>query len=89
MNEIERIVYGNGKTMQLIVAIEELAELQKELTKSLRGQENIDHIEEEMADVLLIIDELSYIFRITQDSLLDRVQAKIDRTLERMTDEHK
>ena len=89
MNDIERIVYGNGKTMQLIVAIEELAELQKELTKSLRGQENIDHIEEEMADVMLIIDELSYIFRITQDSLLDRVQQKIDRTLERMTDEHK
>lgn len=89
MNDIERIVYGNGKTMQLIVAIEELSELQKELTKSLRGQENIDYIEEEMADVLLIIDELSYIFRITQDSLLDRVQQKIDRTLERMMDEHK
>ena len=51
-----------GKESQLIVAIEELSELIKELTKHLRGENNVDHISEEMADVLIMLEQLHIIF---------------------------
>lgn len=51
-----------GEDQQIIVAIEELSELQKELTKHLRGEGNQKHIAEEMADVRIILSELGFIF---------------------------
>lgn len=51
-----------GEDQQIIVAIEELSELQKELTKHLRGEGNPKHIAEEMADVRIILSELGFIF---------------------------
>jgi hypothetical protein len=51
-----------GVTSQLIVAIEELSELQKELTKQIRGNGDINHISEEMADVYIMLEQLGIIF---------------------------
>lgn len=59
--EIEREAAERyGVRSQSIVAIEEMSELQKELTKLLRGEcENrIDHISEEMADVYIMLEQL-------------------------------
>lgn len=44
----------------LIIAIEELAELQQALTKLLRGKPDLDNLAEEYADVLLILDWIAY-----------------------------
>ena len=41
----------NGDSAQLVVAVEELSELTKEITKCLRNKGNIDHLAEEVADV--------------------------------------
>ena len=43
-----------GKTSQCTVCMEEMAELTKELSKNLRGQDNAAHIAEEIADVEII-----------------------------------
>lgn len=51
-----------GKEHQIIVAIEELSELQKELTKILRGKGNEEHLAEEMADVRIMLSQLGFIF---------------------------
>ena len=51
-----------GGDNQIIVVIEELAELQKELTKQLRGNGNINHIISEIADVEIMIEQLKIIF---------------------------
>lgn len=51
-----------GKDNQIIVAIEELSELQKELTKYLRGKLDENHLIEEMADVYIMLEQLIYIF---------------------------
>ena len=51
-----------GTESQLIVAIEELSELQKELTKQLRGDGDINHLSEEMADVYIVLGQLGIIF---------------------------
>lgn len=49
-----------GIKNQLIVAIEELSELQKTLCKFLRG--NVTNIEEEIADVEIMIIQLEEMF---------------------------
>ena len=51
-----------GYRPQVIVAIEELSELQKELTKWLRGKGNRDGLMEEMADVSIMLNQLQLIF---------------------------
>ena len=38
-----------GTQAQICMVFEEMAELQKELCKRLRGSENIDHVAEEIA----------------------------------------
>lgn len=51
-----------GYRLQVIVAIEELSELQKELTKWLRGKSTNDGLMEEMADVSIMLNQLQLIF---------------------------
>ena len=52
----------NGKQMQMIVAVEELSELQKELTKNMRGKDNLDALAEEIVDVEIMIAQLKLMF---------------------------
>lgn len=81
----ERAVQKFGKEKQLIVAIEELSELQKELCKELRGIGNAEHIAEEMADVKIILEELDIIFGNTNKVLgykiskLERLKGRLKR----------
>lgn len=51
-----------GKPMQIIMALEEMAELSKELTKNLRGKENDLQVCEEIADVEIMMEQLRVIF---------------------------
>lgn len=51
-----------GKDAQLVIAIEELSELTKELCKDKRGIGVPEHIAEEVADVSIILQELILIY---------------------------
>lgn len=51
-----------GERAQMVVALEELAELQKEITKQLRGKGDRDHLSEEMGDVQIMLDQLEIMF---------------------------
>ncbi len=53
-----------GDTHQIVIAIEELSELTKELTKILRNKGNIDHLAEEVADVEIVVKQIKLIFNI-------------------------
>ncbi len=68
MNEevYEKLLKKYSLNKQYVVAIEELAELQKELTKALRSLGNIDHTAEEIADVEIMIEQLKYCNRESQ-----------------------
>ena len=59
---MERAIAHYGKETQLIVCIEELSELIKELTKHLRGRNSLLGLTEEMADVSIVLDEIMLIF---------------------------
>ena len=51
-----------GKQSQLTVAMEEMAELTKELSKNIRGNDNIFAIAEETAEVLIMLEQIQMIF---------------------------
>lgn len=52
-----------SKEAQIIVAIEEMSELTKELCKNInRGESNIEKIQEELADVLIMVEQLKIIY---------------------------
>lgn len=76
-------VKAYGKQSQLIMAMEEMAELTKELSKSIRGQKNTAAISEEMADVEIMLEQLKVIF--SNRAEVDRVRcAKLDRLAVRL-----
>ena len=64
-----------GHNMLLCISIEELSELTKEITKYHRGKDNLDAMAEEMAHVLICIDELAHMLGIPKW----KIQAEIDR----------
>ena len=51
-----------GGKMQATVCVEELSELQKELCKYIRSGGDPDHIAEEIADVLITVDQMVQLF---------------------------
>lgn len=51
-----------GKEHQLVLCMEEMAELTKELSKNMRGSKNITNISEKMADVEIMLEQLRVIF---------------------------
>lgn len=62
MNQIlKQAVDTYGKKMQMVVSIEEMAELQKELSKAIRGKGNVLALAEEIADVKIMLEQLPYI----------------------------
>ena len=77
----------NGKTIQTVVAIEELSELQKELTKYIRGKGNRDNLIEEVADVLVMIAQIQLMYYIPDDEVDKVMRFKLNRLKERMQDE--
>lgn len=47
-----------GRVMQSVVAMEEMAELQKEISKTIRGEGDIECLIEKMADVYIMLRQL-------------------------------
>lgn len=78
----KRVIDKFGVEKQIIVAIEELSELQKALCKYLRGKGDNLSISEEMADVQIMLEQLEFIFSNTQ-SIENIKELKIRRTEER------
>lgn len=75
-----------GRQSQFIMAMEEMAELTKELTKNLRGAKNVGAISEEMADVEIMLEQLKVIF--ANRSEVDRMRCcKLDRLADRLIGE--
>jgi len=62
-----RAVGAWGKQSQLVICMEEMAELTKELSKNLRGRDNDLNVAEEIADVEIMLEQLKLIFDIRQD----------------------
>lgn len=75
------ITYGDHA--QMIIAIEELSECQKEICKILRGGENFPHLAEEIADATIMLEQLRLVFNIS-DQVCECMDAKVRRLEERL-----
>lgn len=85
---LKTIISHYGKDKQIIKAIEEMTELQKELCKSVISDDNnnVDNITEEMADVEVMLNQLKIIFENYQE-VKKVINTKIERTKKRVFDE--
>lgn len=85
--DIGRILSMSTEQVQLTVAVEELSELIKEISKYQRDpimEKHYDFIKEELADVMIVCKEIQVLFGISEDELNDETEFKINRTLERL-----
>ena len=82
----EKFVKEGGKTQE-IVWVEELGELQHEITKSLRGMLRKEHLIEELADVLICIEQLRIKYNISEEQLQKWIDVKHNRNLKRLEQE--
>lgn len=69
---------------QIIVAIEELSELQKELCKYLRDKYNEENLIEEIADVEIMLEQIRIYFDLDEKEINKIKDFKLERTKERM-----
>jgi NTP pyrophosphatase (non-canonical NTP hydrolase) len=86
MNVLEKAISKWGKDLQQVVALEELSELQKEITKAMRGKGNTERMIEEIADVLIMIEQLKIIHNISDHEVEYTKDRKLQR-LERLLSE--
>lgn len=56
-----------GPFNQAVIAMEEMSELVKELSKNYRGKQNKEAIAEEVADVSIMLEQLSMIYNIKEE----------------------
>ena len=61
-----RVLAKNGPITQITKCVEEMAELIKELCKSMAGAPNLMHIAEEIADVQITVEQMIQIYRIEE-----------------------
>ena len=78
-----------GKSIQLIMVIEEMAELTKAISKNFRGEDNRDKILEETADVFIMLEQIKIIFNIKQEELNDVIDSKMKRLEKRLNIDNK
>lgn len=76
-----------GKTLQTFVAIEEMSELIKELTKNMRGNDNHEAMVEEIADVYIVLEQVMIMNGIDLNEVVNMMNQKLERLKERLEHE--
>ena len=70
-----------GETVQMVMALEELSEVQKEICKKMRGYANDEHLAEEIADATIMLEQMRLFF-----GLNDLVCEKMDQKITKLDD---
>lgn len=80
----KQAISAYGEKAQKLMAIEEMSELTKEICKDFRGKLNREHLIEEMADVLIMLDQMLLLYKISGEEVgLMRIK-KVERLKERL-----
>ena len=81
---IKKAIDKWGKQAQLLMVLEEMSELQKEILKHLnRGQDNLPEIIDETADVEIMLTQLKYIFGI-ETAVAEHIPLKLQKIQARL-----
>lgn len=86
--KIEKLVKKNGMRFQSMIAQEECAELIQAISKCLRSKDfpveyERENLIEEMADVMICLQQLQYMYYIDDEELYAMKQKKENRLIER------
>lgn len=81
---LKKAIETYGADMQLNVAIEEFAELTKEICKHKRNADNTKAIVEEMADCYIMLEQMQMIFGLGSTVISDAINKKVDRLKKRL-----
>ena len=68
-----------GVRAQLVVALEELSEAQKEICKFLRGKGDLEHLTEEIADAQIMLEQVQMLCGIDEGAVQEQTDSKIAR----------
>ena len=86
LDSVRMIATVYGKRSQLNILMEECAELIQAASKILRNEyisENVNHLAEEIADVLIMTEQITYLYGL-QDEVDRTIETKIQRQLKRI-----
>lgn len=87
MTTFEEAIEVYGEDLQKQVAIEEMAELTKEICKDFRGKDNREQIIEEIVDVYIVLEQLLIMYDINATEFSETRVNKIRRLKERLEKE--
>lgn len=76
LDHIVRLYKKYGHNKLCVIAMEECAELQQAISKYIRGDNDLTNLTEEMAHVLICIDELSHMLGIPKHKIQDEIDKK-------------
>lgn len=79
----QAVLTDNGLSHEELICLEELSELQKELTKQLRNKGNMHDLVEEMADVYICLKTIQAGMFISDREINEAIVEKTDRYLRR------
>ncbi|MDR2902334.1 MAG: hypothetical protein LBU87_04420 [Lactobacillales bacterium] len=75
----EKTINAWGEKFQVLMAVEEMAELQKVLLKDAnRNKKNLEEIIDETADVIIMMQQIMHVYKI-HDRVNDKIAEKINR----------
>ena len=72
-----------GIRLQMVVALEELSECQKEICKCMRGIADLDHLAEEIADATIMLEQMRLYLNLN-DAVSKKMDEKVLRLEERL-----
>lgn len=75
----DRCIEIFGKDHQIIIALEEISELTKEITKMFRDKANLEHMVEEMVDVTIVMEQIMRMLNISTDDFVTMKHKKLNR----------
>ena len=82
--ELYKELLNKYENLQMVVAIEEMSELTKEITKSLRGKVDTSHLLEKYVDVVIMLEHVKIYFGLNDEKIEKVKNEKLKRTQERM-----
>ena len=84
---LENAIRTYGVSLQLVIAIEEMAELTQAISKSFRGKENRDDIIGEVADVMVMLEQIKLIYNLDYQDIENKIQERLARLERKLLEE--
>ena len=84
---LENAIHTYGVSLQLVIAIEEMAELTQAISKSFRGEENRDDIIGEVADVIVMLEQIILIYNLDHQDIENMIQERLARLERKLLEE--